>query len=273
MTIGSSLSRLSIVAAALAAFALLHAGPVAAQEANPPATTILDACVDDSGNWRYFGVTAVLPQNPQASVAVDFWLQNQTSRAGSAKTVKLGKGSDPLRSGDVQLVPFDVEATPLTLGTVSGQAKVKVGGTLAAVTQSSEMITPMCGCKPTGCVRTRGYWGNKPNVQWPGGWYRAMNFYGSGMSHQQILDAPAKGNGYLILAAQFITAVLNRNAGASAPQGVQDVMAATRAWLISGTNLDTCTAPGACGQQKTWAAVLDVYNNGDYPNAPPHCSD
>jgi hypothetical protein len=99
-----------------------------------------------------------------------------------------------------------------------------------------------------------------------------MNFYSSGLTWQQILDTPPRGNAYIILAVQFIAAVLNRNAGASAPQGVQDVMAAARDWFASGTTLSTC-GPGTCDLQKTWAATLDVYNNGNYPGAPPHCPD
>jgi hypothetical protein len=179
----------------------------------------------------------------------------------------------------VQLVPFSFEAAPLTLGTVRGAARVEIIGQSDApkvaplLIQAQTVTEPVCGCGPSGCVRTQGYWGNKPGVTWPGDWYRGMNFYSSGLTWQQIYDTPPQGNAYIILADQFMTAVLNRNAGASAPQGVQDVMAAARDWFASGTTLETCAAGGSCGQQKTWAAILDTYNNGLYPGGPGHCKD
>jgi hypothetical protein len=273
MSFRSSLFRLPAIAAAFVTFAALHVAPASAQSAQPVVT--LDTCQDAAtGNWRYFGVSAVLPGDPTASVAVDYWVQNQVSRDGYTNVFKAGRGSSAtaLRSGDVQVIPYSADAAPLTLGTVRGQAEVTVGGK-TAMALANELIGTSCGCTPTGCVRTQGYWGNKPGVKWPGDWYRGMNFYGSGMSWQQLFDTPPRGNAYVILAVQFMSEILNRNSGASAPAGVQNVVAAARDWFASGTSLQTCAAHGSCEQQKLWAAVLDVYNNGQYPGAPPHCGD
>lgn len=281
----SFFTRLPATAAAVAfLFAGLHPGAALAQ-AKPAAqavTSTLDVCQDSTtGNWRYSGVVSVMPADPEASVAVDYFVQNKTSRAGYATVYRAGKPqghASALRSGEVQVVPFTFDAAPLTLGTLRGAARVLVQGQSTSsvaplYVQEQEVTGSPCGCGPTGCVRTQGYWGNKPNVVWPGDWYRGMNFYSSGLTWQQIYDTPPRGNAYIILADQFMTAVLNRNAGASAPQGVQDVMAAARDWFASGTTLQTCSTPGSCEQQKTWAAILDVYNNGFYPGGPPHCSD
>jgi hypothetical protein len=271
MSSRSSPFRFPLFAATLVSLALLHAAPAAAQKA-APAATILDTCQnEDTGTWRYFGVAAVSTADPAASVAVDYWVQNKVTRDGYTNTFKATPGA-ALRSGDVQIVPFSVDATPLTLGTVRGEATLTVSGA-TAMAQSTELVGTTCGCTPKGCVRTQGYWGNKPGVVWPGDWYRGMNFYGSGMTWQQLFDTPPRGNAYIILAVQFMSEVLNRNAGASAPQGVQDVVAAARDWFASGTSLQTCAVKGSCEQQKLWAAVLDVYNNGNYPGAPPHCPD
>jgi hypothetical protein len=30
---------------------------------------------------------------------------------------------------------------------------------------------------------------------------------------------------------------------------------------------------GACQLQRSWARILDEYNNGDYPGAPNHCDE
>lgn len=274
-------------AAAILLLGAIHSGAAFAQATAPaaPATaSTLDVCEDSTtGNWRYSGVVSVLaPEGKQAPVSVDYWIQNQSSRAGFSDALKAHQGAGSaavLHSGDVQIVPFSIDAPALTLGTLRPQARVQVLGQSSdakvapVLVQGAEVTQPVCGCGPTGCVRTQGYWGNKPNVDWPGDWYRQMNFYSSGMSWQQVYDAPPRGNAYIMLADQFMTAVLNRNAGASAPQGVQDVMAAARDWFASGTTLQTCSGHGACMQQKIWAGILDVYNNGFYPGGPPHCKD
>lgn len=121
-------------------------------------------------------------------------------------------------------------------------------------------------------MRTQGYWGNKPNVLWPAPYDRKAWFFSSGLTWQQVLDSPVRGNAYLILAHQYIAAVLNRAAGASAPSGVQGVISAATDWFRGGATLSSC-GPGECALQKTWAGTLDVYNNGEYPGAPQHCAD
>ncbi|GAB3431582.1 hypothetical protein NX773_08155 [Massilia solisilvae] len=271
------------LAVAMMAIAAIHASPALAQTAKPAVTSTLDVCEDSAtGNWRYSGVVSVLPPSTtQTSYSVDYAVQNGTERTGYQDVYKVNtlSGTDgALSSGDVRVVPFSINAAPLTLGSLRNAVRVqfyaqstdpKLG---ALFTAENDVLAPVCGCGPKGCTRTQGYWGNKPGVVWPNGWYREMNFYSSGLTWQQILDTPPRGNAYIILADQFIAAVLNRNAGASAPQGVQDVMAAARDWFASGTTLQTCS-PGTCELQKTWAATLDVYNNGNYPGGPPHCPD
>ena len=96
-------------------------------------------------------------------------------------------------------------------------------------------------------------------------------FFSSGLTWQQILETPpAGGNAYLILAHQYIAARLNRASGASAPAGVQTVLHHATTFFSGGTTLDSCGG-SACGTQKTWAGILDTYNNGQYPGAPAHC--
>ena len=182
----------------------------------------------------------------------------------------------PSRAGDTVAVPFTFEATPLTLGVMRTAARVEVFGqtgdpTVRTLFAQSEAITAdaVCACAPKGCVRTQGYWGNKPGVIWPN--KRNAMFYASGRTWQQILDTPPRGSAYIILAHQYIAAMLNRGAGASAPASVQTMIYAARTWFESGTTPASC-APGQCALQKTWAGTLDVYNNGQYPGAPKHCN-
>lgn len=212
-----------------------------------------------------------------ASVAVDSRVQNQSSRAGYRDVL----GASPARgpgaalAGEALVLPYVLEAAPLTLGVLRNETRVRLSGqpgSARTLLAQSETVTgdTVAPCTPKGCVRTQGYWGNKPGVAWPKGYSREAPFFFSGLSWQQILDTPPRGSGYIILARQYIAAVLNRASGASAPSGVQSTIDAATAWFSSGTRPASC-GPGACAQQKAWAATLDAYNNGTYPGAPQHC--
>ena len=166
-------------------------------------------------------------------------------------------------------------------GMAAAQAKVAtvvvadaafVASPCAQLVMQAEVELADCGCPPKGCVRTQGYWSNKPGVVWPAGFDRNAPFFSSGLTWQQIMDRPTRGDAYLILAHQYVAAVLNRAAGASAPSGVQTVINAATAWFNSGVALGECTA-GGCPLQRAWAGVLDAYNNGVYPGAPQHCDE
>lgn len=253
-----------------------HAAAQEAQAAAPLATTTLDVCVHEgTGKWRYSGVVTVLGAD-NAGVAVDNRVQNQTSRAGyrSVLGAKSARGPGAAAAGEALVLPYVLEGAPLSLGVLRSETQVRLNGqggarTLLAQSEpvTADTVTP---CTPKGCVRTQGYWGNKPGVVWPKGYSRTAPFFDSGLTWQQILDTPPRGSAYLILAKQYIAAVLNRASGASAPTGVQSVITAATNWFRSGTKPTSC-GPGQCAQQKAWAATLDAYNNGTYPGGPQHC--
>lgn len=163
-------------------------------------------------------------------------------------------------------------------GVAAAQARVVLADTAfvanpcAQLVMQAEAEMAECGCPPKGCVRTQGYWSNKPGVIWPSGLDRNAAFFSSGLSWQQIMDSPTRGDAYLILAHQYVAAVLNRAAGASAPSGVQSVINAATAWFNGGVRLGQCTQ-GRCPLQRAWSGVLDAYNNGVYPGAPQHCDE
>lgn len=163
------------------------------------------------------------------------------------------------------LLPLSsVQAAPLA-GQDDAQA---VPQCLQLTAQTGTCCTPP---PPAKCVRTQGYWSNKPNVIWPKPYTRGATFFHSSYTWQGILDAPAAGgNGYVILAHQYIAAVLNRASGASAPAGVQSVIDQATAWF-KGTALPEHCGGSLCQTQKDWAAVLDNYNNGQVSGGPPQC--
>ena len=134
-----------------------------------------------------------------------------------------------------------------------------------------ESLLADCTCPPKGCVRTQGYWGNKPDVVWPKGHSRDAQFFSSGLTWQEVLDSPTRGDAYFILAHQTIAAMLNAASGASAPNSVRSVILAAGAWFATATP-GSCVR-GACQLQRSWAGILDEYTNGEYPGAPEHCPD
>ncbi len=280
-----SISQRAVLVIPLA-LGLIAQGAQAQNTAAPQAISLLDICHNElTGNWRYSGAVSVLTGAAPGKLAVnvDSWVQNKASDAGYLDAFKVDNLADlPLAqsASTATVVKFDAESAPLSLGTVRSNARVFVydpanpASAPLAIETRANYEAAVCGCQhPKGCVRTQGYWGSKPGVVWPAPYSRSASFFSSGLSWQQILDTPPKGgNAYLILAHQYIAAVLNRAAGASAPAALQAVIGNASTFFSSGTNLDSCSG-SQCATQKNWAGILDTYNNGGYPNAPPHCTD
>lgn len=257
--------------------------PVIAAPTLPAAASTLDVCQDDAtGNWRYSGVVSLSGNSLALNsvITIDYAIQNQRSSGYSDALHAVRLADDPAVSSgtSARVARFSVDAAPLLLGTLRNASRIVIVDplNLSAAPISLEprfdFIAPVCGCpKPTGCTRTQGYWKSKPGVFWPTPYSRAAMFFSSGLTWQHILETPpAGGNGYLILAHQYIAALLNRASGASAPGSLQTVIANASACFSAGTNLDS-GGGAACEVQKSWAGILDTYNNGEYPGAPRHC--
>lgn len=139
-----------------------------------------------------------------------------------------------------------------------------------------------------GCTLTQGYWKThsvygpaKPDPTWnlihPNG--PNTTFFYSGESwYQAFWTTPAGGNAYWVLAHQYEAAVLNQLNGASQPSQVQSAISQAFGLFNSPTN-----TPAYIGGLKSNnslrqefigdAAILDMYNSGNYPGGPPHCSE
>ena len=257
---------------------------VHARQAPPAAATTLDVCHDSaSGNWMYSGVVAVSGASLRSSsvLGIDFNIENKTSALGYVDALRANRlADDPAATGPARVARFSIAAPPLLLGSLRNSVQVQIHDPLATasaplrLTSHFDVTTAVCGCpKPTGCTRTQGYWKSKPGVQWPAPYSRTAMFFSSALTWQQILETPPKGgNGYLILAHQYIAAVLNRASGASAPSGVQSVIDSARSYFQAGSTPAGCGG-SSCETQKTWAGILDTYNNGQYPGAPGQCPD
>lgn len=247
--------------------------PAHAQSTAKSAAT-LDVCENAAtGKWVYSGVVSLAHPNARGSVAkVDYMVQNRVY--GTDYKTSYRSAALPLASSGARVYGFSIEAPALTLGTMRGAATVQlVDPANPARISTFEVVAPeaVCGCEPVkGCVRTQGYWGNKPGVTWPASYSRTALFFASGLTLQQVLDAPVQGSGYLILAKQYIAAVLNYASGASAPPSVINAINQASDFFSSGTTPASC-GPGECEEQIALAAILDAYNNGVYPGAPGPC--
>ncbi len=276
---------INFVTPAMLALFLLFA-PHHASAAAPSAATTLDVCQDlVTGKWVYSGVVSVAGATLRDSsvLAIDYRIENKTSQQGFVDALgaaRLDDGTQSSISSTARVTRYAIEAAPLSLGALRSSARIHVSDTLQPTSAPVrleprfDLVATVCGCShPTGCTRTQGYWKSKPGIVWPAPYSRTALFFSSGLTWQQILDTPPQGgNGYLILAHQYIAAVLNRASGASAPAGVQSVIEQARTYFQSGATPGNCGG-AACETQKSWAGILDTYNNGAYPGAPKHCPD
>ena len=268
---------------AILALPLLLATQAHAAPATPAALATIDVCHNElTGNWRYSGMVAVSGSALKSSsvLGVDYWIQNQTSSAGYANALRVPSVNDDatLSATTARMTRFSAEGAPYSVGTLRNSSQIAITDLLAPgappllFEASADFTESVCGCgHPTGCTRTQGYWKSKPGVIWPAPYNRNAMFFSSGLTWQQTFETPPKGgNAYLILAHQYMAAVLNRASGASAPSSLKTIINNAKTWFSSGTNLDSCSG-SACETQKNWAGLLDTYNNGNYPGAPPHC--
>lgn len=250
----------------------------------------LDICRADSTHWRYSGVVSV--SNTGAYDTANFVLRDCIqSDASGAWTDAPGLCTSSFSIATTVSVPvvipkggtvtfgYSINGAPLA-GSIRNSARTSITNYVgkAPTAFGPSATAPWTGgtppsCQPAaGCTSTVGYWANKPGVVWPAPYLRTNSFYLSGQTWQAALTTPASASpGYYQLAKQTIAALLNDAKGAGVPAGVQQTLDKAVAWLgVNGPA--ACTAAGSCGLQKTWAAVLDQYNNGLYPGGPKHCN-
>jgi hypothetical protein len=255
----------------------------------------LDICELEPANgstpatWRYSGEIAVWNEGavPTQGLAITDMIQYKVSGStwsdsGCEVTITAPEGftwvipaGTTMETATIFTYVCEGPALPGSIRNVATVTITNHSGSLGTpkgpetkVTWSGEVLP--CA-EPLGCTYTQGYWGNKPDVEWPYPFERDATFFLSGKTWQEVLDTPVNvSQGYYQLAHQYIAAVLNRANGAFIPQGVKDTLVLANTWLLW-NNPSACTGPGSCGLQKDWAAVLDQYNSGLYPDGPPHC--
>lgn len=131
------------------------------------------------------------------------------------------------------------------------------------------------------CTYTPGYWKNHTKYGAPerddtwdkiGPEGEDTKFFITEYTYLEVMNTPKKGNGYYILAFQYIAAKLNILAGASAPEEVEDTMAKSKELFEEYTPEEIGALKGNNSLRKQfieYAGLLDDYNNGKI--GPGHC--
>lgn len=273
----------------VAAFALAQKPPKSRAGTTLAAFKTIDICDLGNGIWRYSGEIAVWNEGAVDTVGftINDWIEVKPYISTGSEWIKLGDVFVNYMPGEIPagttqetaiVFPYSVNLPAYKDGYIRNNVQLTIlnhSGSLGTpkgpnpkATYMGSMPPPPCQVGP-GCTYTQGYWKNHPEA-WPEGYSPDAYFFLSGQTWMQVLGTKPEGNGYYILAHQYIAAVLNIANGASVPHGVQETINSASEWLNTNTPSD-CTGPGSCGLQKTWAGVLDSYNNGKYPGGPPHC--
>lgn len=280
-----------ILAIVLAVLFIGVAGQVSAAPAN--GTTLagyktIDICDIGDGTWKYSGVISVWNAGAvwTSGLAIEDCIQFKAHDASGpfedfkCITITVSAQLPPYKSmAEATTFPYSFDLAAFD-GYIRNSALITImnhSGSLGTpkgpnpkATYDGPIPPPPCEGLTYGCAYTQGYWGSKPGVAWPAGYARIAGFYLSNKTWQEVLDSATKGNGYYILAQQFIAAVLNKANGASVPDGVQTTLDLASTWFTTALP-SACTAASSCGLQKDWAATLDLFNNGVYPGGPAHC--
>lgn len=249
----------------------------------------IDICSNADGTWTYSGVISVWNTGAIDTVGftINDFIENKTGTTWIHEyDILTNYQPGEIPAGTTQTTaltfPYSYAGAPLD-GAIRNNASLTIMnhskyvgtafGPNPKATYTGTIPPPACVTTTTGCTYTQGYWGNKPDVVWPAPYSRDAVFFLSGQTWQQVMDTPVSASqGYYQLAHQYIAAVLNQASGASVPQGIQDTLAVATSWL-GANGPSACTANGSCGTEKDWAATLDLFNNGLYPNGPAHCGE
>ena len=118
---------------------------------------------------------------------------------------------------------------------------------------------------PSHCTYTQGWYKNHTS-SWPAGNLTPGTVWDGGKTIIDLFNTPPKGSQYIILAHQYITALLNIQGGSSVPPAVQTALDTAAAYFAGGG-----AGAGDPNVNITGVSqILDDYNNG--LTGPGHCA-
>jgi len=296
--------------AALAAAVFVIRPAFAAQGGQSGATLqadkTIEICDNGDGTWTFSGAVAVWntgTNNATGCQITDVVEQKNVSGPNwSPLCTALDMASCGNLSGTVPggtdenhafSTTYSCEA-PAATRTVRNNAQVTIdnhsggrtNGPNPKATYFGQVPPPPCNQQNCGCALTQGYWKTHPEAWSSTADLSVFDFDHSGNGAAEALvilnTPPPQGNGWYILAKQYIAYVLNgATEGACTPTGLQTIVsnAATFFGQYGATNYTSASAAAAaacpsgssCGTQKADACILDTYNHGLYPEGPTHC--
>jgi hypothetical protein len=292
-----ALRRSSLIITAGFAMALATSGQSFAQGAagsTLQASKTIEICLPDQtitpNTWQYSGDVSVWNNGTAPTSGLQI-VDNIEKKLGSKPwqtflpNVPLGPdptgvvipGNTP--EGQAFIFHYNTTGPAITDGssirnnaqvTITNHSGSKVNGPNPKATYSGTVPPPACQNPNLGCALTQGFWKNHTET-WPTGYDPGALFFLSGQSWIVVLNTSVNtAPGYYQLADQYIAAVLNIANGAFEPSGIADIITQSEAFFNNNTP-SACSSSSACGLQKTWAAILNDYNNGTYTGGPPHC--
>jgi hypothetical protein len=195
-------------------------------------------------------------------VALDFSTNNT---ANTVTVTEVGSSSYTLLSVQRTLIQFQSGTTTDIVGTptnVSDGLPVAVNAFHGALlVYHNQPVTP-----PTGhCTYTQGWYKNHTS-SWPSGSLTPNSVWDGGKTIIDLFNTPPKGSQYIILAHQYITALLNIQGGSNVPPAVQTALDTAAAYFAgggAGAGDPTVDITGV-------STILDNYNNG--LAGPAHCN-
>ncbi|HTK49228.1 MAG TPA: hypothetical protein VL328_14725 [Gemmatimonadaceae bacterium] len=120
---------------------------------------------------------------------------------------------------------------------------------------------------PTGhCSYTQGWYKNHTS-SWPQGALTPTTVWDGGATIITLFNTPPRGSQYIILAHQYITALLNIQGGSNVPPAVQDALDKAEQYFSGGGDGKGDSSVDITGV----STVLDNYNNGLTAGGPAHC--
>lgn len=227
-------------------------GATACTLITPPLGDLREECVK----------IAVLVTDARAAGCDDFYTAGVDDvailAAGNAAAAGIFVSSVHVLDGFLEA---EAAAGLMGVAAATGGQYVEVPFTGEGVAVAIEDIIASCGTAANECPNSQGFWRTHSDA-WP---VDELTIGGMPYSKDQlmaVLWAPVRGNAVLILAKQYIAALLNI-ANGSSPAPIAAELAAADA-LLSGVNITTASVRTntATGQSMTSVAgTLDTYNN------------
>jgi hypothetical protein len=253
----------------------------------------LDICDNGDGTWAYSGAVSVWNTGANNATGCRIYdvIENKvsgpkfTSQYVALDNVSCGNLSAQVPGVTPEdaafVTTYSVDGAPLS-GTIRNNAQVTIDnhsggradGPNPKFTYTGPIPPPPCalplGC---GCALTQGYW--KTHTDDPAWSTADLSVFGGAVNALAILKTAPKGNGWYILADQYIAYLLNvgkEDQPACTPAGLHTIVTSAGNFFTSNPDpAAACPTSSSCGTQKADACILDQYNQGAYPDGPMHC--